>query len=651
MNGRSSVRWLGVLALLLGCSSKRDLGNLPDGGAGGTGGAAGAGGSSADATGDGGAGGDDGGAGGGMGGGAGGAGGAVGGGAGGSAGATPACDLSKPFGAPTVVPNVNSPMDDYGAELADDLTLYFGSNRPGGAGGADLYVVTRSSPQSPFATPQQLGGVNTAGTELWPRLTHDELTLFYAQYVGSGGGDLFMTTRSSVAAAFGPGVALAQVNRPDSDEGDPFLWRDGEALYFVSSRPGTAGPYDIYVSMRRADGSYDTPQAVSEVNSTGWESNPVLTPDGLRIYWSSDRTDGGGTSRDIWTATRASTSDPFGNLARVPELNSDYAESPNWISPDGCKIYFMSTRPGGPGGQDIWEATRPPIMTGTTEYPVPTASSEPVAIVAGPDGNLWFTEYSVGKIGRITPAGTITEFATGVTKEVSGITVGPDGNLWFTESGADKIGRITVAGGVAEFPLPSSGSFPEQIAAGPDGNLWFTERHNGRIGRITPSGVVAEFSIPTASSEPVGIVAGPDGNLWFNEFSGNKVGRITTAGVITEFVAAGSPSLITVGPDANLWFTEEGGEKIARITTSGSIVEYPVPTAMAGPQGITAGPDGNIWFTEEGGNKIGRVTPAGAFTEFVVPSAGAYPVHIVTGPDGALWFTEEFGNRIGRLVP
>jgi streptogramin lyase len=632
MNGRLTAKTLCVLALLVGCSNRRDLGNVPDGGAGGTGGASGTGGSSADATG----------------------GGGTGGGTGGAGGSTAACDLSKPFGAPTVVPNINSPSDDYGADLADDLTLYFGSNRPGGAGGADLYVATRSSSSSSFTTPQQLGGVNTAGTELWPRVTHDGLTLYYAQYTppGSGAGDIFMTTRSSVSAAFAPGVALAQVNLPNSDEGDPFPWRDGEMLYFVSSRAGTLGPYDIYVSTRRADGSYDTPQPVSEVNSTGWEAEPVVTQDGLRIYWSSNRTDGGGgTSSDIWTATRASTSDPFSNLARVNELNSDYNESPNWISPDGCKIYITTTRPGGPGGQDIWEATRPRVTSGITEYQVPTASSEPLLIVAGPDGNLWFTEYSAGKIGRITPAGAITELATGVTSEVPGIAVGPDGNLWFTEAGANKIGRITATGGITEYPVPTAGSFPNEITPGSDGNLWFTEQHGSRIGRVTTNGVFAEFSIPTTNSEPAGIAAGPDGNLWFVEHTGNKIGRITPAGAVTEFAAGGNPTAIAAGSDGNLWFVEEVGGKVGRITTSGAVTEYPIPTASPSPEGITSGPDGNLWFTEAGGNKIGRVTPAGTFTEFVVPSAGAYPSHVVVGPDGAFWFTEEFGNRIGRLAP
>jgi streptogramin lyase len=627
MNLRTSMGVGAALLALVSCSNKRDLGNVPDGGAAGQGGGGG-----------------------GTGGAGGGTGGDAAGGGGGTGGTmvTRPCDPMKPFGAPTPVPNVNSSSQDNGAELADDLTLYFGSDR-GGGGRADIYVATRASASSSFATPQELG-LNGAYTALWPRLTRDELTMYYVYYASSSsGGDIYVTSRSSVAVAFAPGAAVAQVNQ--ADEGDLFVWQDGEALYFVSNRAGGVGGYDIYVATRRTDGSYATPQPVSELNSTAEESNPVVTQDGLRIYWASNRADGD-PAGDIWTATRSSTSAPFGGLVPVTELNSTYADWPSWISPDGCKIYITTTRPGGPGGQDIWEASRPPVASGITEYPVPTASSEPVGLVAGPDGNIWFTEYSVGKIGRITPAGVITEFASGVTQEISGITVGSDSNIWFTESGADKIGRMTAAGGsLTEFPLPSSGSFPEQIAPGPDGNLWFTERHANRIGRVTPDGVIAEFSIPTASSEPIGIVTGPDGNLWFDEFSGNKIGRITTAGAVTEFLAGGNPSLITAGMDGNLWFTEEGGEKIARITTSGSVVEYPVPTAAAGPQGITSGPDGNLWFTEEGGNKIGRVTPAGVFTEFVVPSAGAYPVHIVAGPDGAFWFSEEFGNRIGRFVP
>ncbi len=74
-------------------------------------------------------------------------------------------------------------------------------------------------------------------------------------------------------------------------------------------------------------------------------------------------------------------------------------------------------------------------------------------ITAGPDGNLWFVENLANKIGRVTPAGSISEFALASYGGLVGITAGPDGNLWFTEYHANKIGRITSAGDIAENAL------------------------------------------------------------------------------------------------------------------------------------------------------------------------------------------------------
>src|SRR5205807_1831235 len=111
-----------------------------------------------------------------------------------------------------------------------------------------------------------------------------------------------------------------------------------------------------------------------------------------------------------------------------------------------------------------------------TEFDVPTPYSDPISITAGSDGNLWFSESQGPKIGRITPAGVITEFDVSGTHPL-GITNGPDGNLWF---GGDKaIGRITPDGTVTLFPLPAGHSSAVGITTGPDGNLWFTE--NGPV--------------------------------------------------------------------------------------------------------------------------------------------------------------------------
>jgi len=211
-----------------------------------------------------------------------------------------------------------------------------------------------------------------------------------------------------------------------------------------------------------------------------------------------------------------------------------------------------------------------------------------------------------------------------------GITAGPDGNLWFTEFDGNRIGRITPAGVVTEFSAGiSAGAYPYGITAGPDGNLWFTEYYSNRIGRITPAGAVTEFSAGiSADTVRVNITAGPDGNLWFTatsyyDLQGNRfitedrIGRITTSGVVTEFsagISAGaSPFGIAAGPDGNLWFTEENGHRIGRITPAGVVTEFSAGiSARAMPLGIAAGPDGNLWFTEWWGNRIGRITPGTA---------------------------------------
>jgi uncharacterized protein (TIGR03437 family) len=283
----------------------------------------------------------------------------------------------------------------------------------------------------------------------------------------------------------------------------------------------------------------------------------------------------------------------------------------------------------------------------------------PWGIAAGPDGNLWFTDYP-SSIGQIAPAGAVIEFPAGTSaaSHPFGITAGPDGNLWFTEMAGNAIGSITTAGEVTEYSTGlSANSNPYQIVAGPDGNLWFTEQSGNRIGSITTAGVITEYATLTPKSNPYGIAAGMDGNLWFTELNGGRIGCITTAGVVTEYSAglsAGTINLtgIAAGPDGNLWFAEGTGNRIGNITTDGVITEYSEGlSAGSYPNGIVAGADGALWFTEETGARIGRITTDGVITEY---SSGltksSNPVGIALGPDGAIWFTEGTSGRIGRIA-
>jgi virginiamycin B lyase len=303
---------------------------------------------------------------------------------------------------------------------------------------------------------------------------------------------------------------------------------------------------------------------------------------------------------------------------------------------------------------------------GVTEFSSGISATDPLAgpwdITAGPDGNLWFTEPGISRIGRITSTGLITEFSAGITAAPYGITAGPDGNLWFTEPSGNRIGQITRAGVVTEFdPLPTAGATPTFITKGPDGNLWFIEPAVAQIGRITTTGVVTEFSagVPVTGAFLLGgITGGPDGNVWFTEFVG-QIGRITPTGVVTQFsagitVGAGL-SHITTGSDGNLWFTELNLDKIGQMTPTGVVTEFNTGTSALFPYAITAGPDGNLWFTKGGAATeaaIGRITTVGVVTEFTAGiTFGAEPAAITTGLDGDLWFTEANIDRVARLRP
>jgi streptogramin lyase len=328
-------------------------------------------------------------------------------------------------------------------------------------------------------------------------------------------------------------------------------------------------------------------------------------------------------------------------------------------------------------------AAPPPFDTGTAAHTLSGKITEftgapnmgPVYLTAGPDGNVWFTDSFNDRVGRITPAGAITEFSAGITalSQPLDIARGPDGNLWFTEFSRDGIGRITPAGVVTEFhngitsTLPTgqgTHAKPAGIVAGPDGNLWFAESNASRIGRITPAGVVTEFSLG-GNVMPFGIARGPDGNLWFTEKLGQRIGRITPSGTVTEFSAGlttpADLSSIVAGPDGNLWFTEGQSNRIGRITPTGVITEFSsgitngvnqftgLPN-FPEPDGIAAGPNGNLWFTEFGADRVGRITPSGVVTEFGAGiGAAAQSIGITAGPDGNLWFAEYAGHRIGRV--
>ena len=284
----------------------------------------------------------------------------------------------------------------------------------------------------------------------------------------------------------------------------------------------------------------------------------------------------------------------------------------------------------------------------TTSYP--TTSSYLTGSAPGPDGNMWYSSRSGGKIGKMTPNGTVTEYTPPSSDDSPSITAGPDGNMWFTEFNQDKVGKVTTSGSFTEYSIPTSGARAYQIVSGPDGNLWFLENYGNKIGKITTSGVITEYTIPTSSSNPQGLTVGPDGNLWFTETSSSKIGKITTSGVITEYsVGSANPSNITAGTDGNLWFTTYDAH-VGKITISGTYTLYATSDWSSG---ITTGPDGLIWFIYvTGAYSIGSITTDGTVTNYLLPGS-PYSLQMTNDTSNNLWLSvyESSGKLIKFAFP
>jgi hypothetical protein len=109
------------------------------------------------------------------------------------------------FGTPTLVPELSGPFRDTRTTISrDHLELIMSSDvngRPNGIGGQDLWVSTRATTSDPWSTPVNLGPtVNTTFFDGAAALSFDGTTLYFFSNRpgGSGGNDIWMTTRTKL---------------------------------------------------------------------------------------------------------------------------------------------------------------------------------------------------------------------------------------------------------------------------------------------------------------------------------------------------------------------------------------------------------------------------------------------------------------------
>jgi Tol biopolymer transport system component len=274
-----------------------------------------------------------------------------------------AATVAGPWSAPQKIDEIagnstelnTSSLDGCPILSPDGRSLYMASNRPGGAGGLDIWVAHRDSTHAPFGPPENLTEINSPANDFCPTPLRGRRLLFVSNRASEqscGMGDIYVTRHNPSHGWRTPRHLACAPDGPNSalDEQGPSLVEiDGvEQLYFSRSAPTVPG--DVFVAP-----NFGPATAVAELNSPGNDIQPNVRKDGREVVFSSNRVTG---NQDIYAATRASTDDPWSVPVAVDEVNTSAAETRPSLSWDARTLLFGRTPGAESAMADIYISTR-----------------------------------------------------------------------------------------------------------------------------------------------------------------------------------------------------------------------------------------------------------------------------------------------------
>jgi hypothetical protein len=252
------------------------------------------------------------------------------------AGTAPEDSFSKPE--LVVGIGVDGGRDDDPSLSADLTLLFFNSRREGGSGREDIWVSTRSDPGSGWGSPRPVAELNTEERETGLSLSPDGLTLWFSsdRPGGKGGLDVYVTTRSERSASWGVAELVLELNSADDDLISS-ITDEGRTAYLA--RRHDEEDYDLFVAERAsAAQAFGSPRPITTLNSDEAESDAFSFAQGTRLVLT--------RHADLWLATRSAAGAEFELGEPLQSLNSSKDDRDAWLSQDGRYVVFSSDRDG-----------------------------------------------------------------------------------------------------------------------------------------------------------------------------------------------------------------------------------------------------------------------------------------------------------------
>lgn len=253
----------------------------------------------------------------------------------------------------------------------------------------------------PFTLVNVGDSVNSMFNDYWPSLTADEQMLIFTRELPSlsadvmgnlkGQEDIFFSSKNN-KGGWTKAASLSTNINSQKNEGSQAISTDGRMLVFTAcKRPDVIGHCDLYFSERDSSSWSKPVNMYRPINTKAWEAQPCLASDGISLYFVSNRPGGRG-GMDIWKSTLTESGTWAEPVNLGDSINTPGDEMSPFIHPDNSTLYFASNGHLGLGGQDMYIShLRNGAWTKPTNlgYPINTYNDE-YGLVVTPDGREAF---------------------------------------------------------------------------------------------------------------------------------------------------------------------------------------------------------------------------------------------------------------------
>ncbi|MGL4632836.1 MAG: OmpA family protein, partial [Leadbetterella sp.] len=241
--------------------------------------------------------------------------------------------------------------------------------------------------------------INFKNKQYFPVLTADNATIIYTARNEGENENIYISKIDNTDWST-PSPISDKINS-SFNEGTCSISADGKIMVFTSCEGRQSyGSCDLYIS-RLENNIWSEPENIGlNVNSNYWDSQPSLSPDGSRLYFSSERPFGQG-KKDIWM----SELDANGKWKRAinlgKEINTPYDEVSPFLHANGSTLFFSSNGREGMGKFDIFMCNHKNMQLSESVnlgYPINTIDDE-ISLFVTANGKKAY--YSVEKNNEV----------------------------------------------------------------------------------------------------------------------------------------------------------------------------------------------------------------------------------------------------------